>query len=77
MVQFSEALTSARVRHKLSRYDLADASGVSYKHIANLEAGKREPSLPIVIKLHTCLRFPPRVLLALFEDCDRGRTPGG
>ena len=76
MVLFSEALTHARTRHKLSRTDLADASGVSYKHIANLEAGKRRPSIPIVTKLHTCLRFPPRVLLGLFEECERDRTPG-
>lgn len=76
MVLFSEALTHARTRHKLSRYDLADASGVSYKHIANLETGKREPSIPIVTKLHTCLRFPQRVLLGLFEACERDGTPG-
>ena len=75
MVLFSEALTHARTRHKLTRYELADETGVSHKHIANLEGGKRPPSLPIVTKLHKRLRFPQHVLLGLFEACDH--DPGG
>jgi transcriptional regulator with XRE-family HTH domain len=76
-VRFAQALTAARNKSKLTRYDLAGLSGVSYKHIANLEAGKRPPSLPVVTKLHGCLRFPQRVLLGLFEDCHGDNDPGG
>lgn len=72
-----DEVTRARERRKLSKQDLAHATGLSYQHIHNVEVGRRPLTLEVLRKLHTCLRFPQRVLLGLFEDCGRDRTPGG
>lgn len=64
-MSFSDELTRARERFHLSKHALAAESGVSYKHIDNLEAGRRPITLPILHKLHRRLKFPERVLLAV------------
>jgi transcriptional regulator with XRE-family HTH domain len=66
-VLFSDALTQARERARLSKGDLARATGVSYKHIDNMEAGRRPPTLDTVRKLDKRLHFPAKVLLALIR----------
>ena len=67
---FSEELIRAREREHLSKRDLAALSGVSYKHIDNMEAGRRPPTLPIVKKLDKYLHFPTRILVRLIRDPD-------
>lgn len=60
---FSRHLIRAREQQQLSKLQLAAESGVSYKHIANLEADKRPITLDILHKLDKRLHFDTRVLV--------------
>ena len=71
-----DEVTRARERRKLSKHELAHETGLSYQHVHNVEVGHRPLTLNVFRKLHKRLRFPQRVLRAMFEACDRDRTPG-
>jgi len=64
-VLFSQLLIRARQRHCLTKVALAAQCGLSYKHIANLEAGKRPITLDALHRLDKRLHFPNRVMLAI------------
>jgi transcriptional regulator with XRE-family HTH domain len=49
-------IRDARVDQRLSRQDLADASGVSDPALALIEHGEQHPSLSTVAKLASVLR---------------------
>ena len=49
-------IRAARVDQRLSRQDLADASGVSHPVLALIERGEQQPSLSTVAKLASVLR---------------------
>lgn len=64
-----EALEVIRTRSGLSLRQLADLSGVSFRHIRYIEQGQGA-SWPIVLKLATALKILPTALLA-----DPGEAP--
>ena len=76
-VLLGDEVTRARERRKLSKHALAHDTGLSYQHIHNVEVGHRPLTLEVLRKLHKRLRFPQRVLLALFEECEGDGRPGG
>jgi len=46
-----------RVKKGLSRKTLGDMVGVSERHIAFIEAGDREPSLEVALKISSALKM--------------------
>lgn len=70
---FGAEITHARERRKLTKQDLAHATGLSYQHIHNVEVGHRPLTLDVFRKLHKRLKFPQRVLAAFL----RGDPEGG
>jgi transcriptional regulator with XRE-family HTH domain len=66
-VHFSDVLKDTRERAGLSKAALAAATGVSYKHIANLENRSRPITLDILHKLDSRLHFPLRTLGAIIR----------
>lgn len=68
---FNEELTRIRLQRKLTKHELATATGLSYQHIYNLEAGHRALTLTVLRKLDRCLHFPARILVAAV----RGTVP--
>lgn len=75
-MELRDEITRARERRKLTKHDLAHATGLSYQHIHNVEVGHRPLTLEVLRKLHRCLRLPQRVLMRLFEDCSREQGQG-
>lgn len=54
----------------LSRHDLAEISGVNYKHLCNIEAGVKGTRIPTLVRLAVALGI---TLEALF-DTDKDWT---
>lgn len=48
---FGDRLRSRREKKALKRDDVATRCGISYKTLANLEAGRSWPSMPVYISL--------------------------
>lgn len=53
-----EALKALRVRTGLSLRDLAEASGIAYSYIREIEAGAKQPSEHVILALAAGLRVP-------------------
>ncbi len=57
--EFGEMLRQARERRGMSRRDLAEATGLSYPYISQLETGYRMPSAPAMRTLADALGLRP------------------
>jgi transcriptional regulator with XRE-family HTH domain len=56
---------AARNEARMSQRELAAAIGVKASHIAYIEAGRRRPSIPLIIPLSKTLGLDGRELLVL------------
>src|SRR6266545_2322629 len=69
---FFEALGRAikvlRAERGLERKELAEASGVSYPYLSEIENGKKQPSSKAVLALAEALGVAPSDLLAMAEQ---------
>lgn len=63
----SSELVRARLERGLTRKELAERSGVSYRTIARLEKGS-EPSDSVLIRLAAALELPPTTVQDWFRD---------
>jgi transcriptional regulator with XRE-family HTH domain len=65
MKELSYNLKRLRKKRNLKQTDLAEKVGVSSTFIANIEQGKRKPSMEIIQKIVNALQIKPK---ELFED---------
>lgn len=75
MLTLGEMVVAARGRLKMTQDTLAERAGVARAYIANIEAGRRTPSRPVLQSLVTILDLDPRQALA--APVSHGETPGG
>lgn len=59
----AKQLTELREAQNLSKTELGRRCGVSYKHIQQIEAGERNPSVNLIAKLAYGLDVEPRDLM--------------
>lgn len=64
---FNQRLREVRLEKNLRQKDLADALGLTLRAICNYEAGTREPSLQILVKLCKYLDVPSDYLLGITD----------
>ena len=64
---FNEKLREIRLEKGLRQVDVANAMGLTLRAICNYEAGTREPSFDILVKLCNFFDTTPNFLLG-FED---------
>lgn len=62
-----DALVSLRTQRGMTRTDLAEASGLSYPYVAELEKGRKNPSARALAQLASALDVPPLELQAFAE----------
>jgi transcriptional regulator with XRE-family HTH domain len=62
--EFGKYLAEAREAAGLSRYDLAEACGISYPYVSQLETGYRNPSAAVVQALSVALDVDAGEILA-------------
>ncbi len=55
---------TGRAARRLTRANLADASGLSMAYLARLEGAQANPSLEVLTRLATALQLPPHALIA-------------
>jgi transcriptional regulator with XRE-family HTH domain len=63
-------LRLARLQKNLTQRDLAEAAGVPQPTIAAIEAGRRQPSWPLLSRILAAANLEPRVQLAPYDDHD-------
>ena len=68
-------LYSLRIMRGLSRYDIADALGLSYHTIYGWESGKNSPTLRNLVKLCRLFHTTPNDLLGFTEGAGRDGSP--
>ncbi len=69
MERFGEKLRALREGHNLSIRQLAANLGISsHSHIVNLEAGRKKPSLDLILKICDLFAVTPNQLLLDSED---------
>jgi transcriptional regulator with XRE-family HTH domain len=69
MERFGEKLRALRESHNLSIRQLAAKLGISsHSHIVNLEAGRKKPSLDLILKICDLFAVTPNQLLLDSED---------
>lgn len=61
LAHFAETLRATRELRKVRRATLAKSAGISYKALANMEAGHHWPSMPVYIAICRTLQMnkPP------------------
>jgi transcriptional regulator with XRE-family HTH domain len=64
---FNQRLREVRLEKGLRQKDVADALGLTLRAICNYEAGTREPSLQILVKLCKYLDVPSDYLLGITD----------
>lgn len=64
---FKDRLKELRIEKGLRQVDVANAVGVTLRAICNYEAGTREPSLEMLVKLCRFFETDPNYLLG-FSD---------
>ena len=62
---FHTRLKLVRTERGLSRRELADAVGVHYQTIGNIERGEYSPSLDVVLRISAYLELPVEALFSL------------
>lgn len=62
--EFGEFLMGKRKAAGMTRYDLADACGISYPYVSQLETGYRNPSASVVQALSVALSLDAGEVLA-------------
>ena len=60
---FGRVLRSERRARDLSQRELADAAGLSFKHVGEIERGKRFPRLGTIAALEHALELSPGELM--------------
>lgn len=68
-------LVDARKRYNWSQAQVAQAIGMTKSAYANIETGRRAPSLAKALQLQTLLNHPIDYLLAQDSDQDQNTTP--
>ncbi len=68
MNTFADRLRSERISKGLTQKQLANAVGITYNAICNYEAGYREPSIDLIIKLCKVLEISSDYLIGLSND---------
>ncbi len=69
MERFGEKLRALRESHNLSIRQLAAKLEISsHSHIVNLEAGRKKPSLDLILKICDLFAVTPNQLLLDSED---------
>lgn len=63
----SKVVYLARRQQKLSQRDLAEKAGVDRSYISDIERGKRNPSLGVLLQLAESLSLPLSVLILRAE----------
>lgn len=81
--RLSAAMRDARLSAGRTLRDVASSMGISAGHLSQLETGKREPSLTLLLRFSTAVGIPMRTLLeggadqpraVLSSPAERGRT---
>lgn len=64
-IKFAKRLRELRTKRKLTQEDLAERSGLSYRHIQRLESAKNPPPVKIdsIQKIAAALKINPSKLL--------------
>lgn len=82
------AIRVLRTEQGLNRKELAEASGISYPYLSEIEAGKKQPSSKVLLVLAQALGVSPSDFMALAEarvqgegfwttrTAERDRSPG-
>lgn len=69
-----KAIETLRVRRRLSREELARASGISYSYLSEVERGLKRPSTDVLVKLAMAMEMLPSEMLRQIEELSaRGR----
>lgn len=71
---FSRTLRRLRRERDLSQEALADRSGISAKHIGEIERANKEPGIVTVMKLCDGLELPLAEFFARVDERRRGAT---
>lgn len=66
--QIGKNLKAARKQVRLRQVDIAEQSGVAYRHYQDIEAGKVNVSVDTLFRLTKVLKIHPAVLFS-FTDC--------
>jgi transcriptional regulator with XRE-family HTH domain len=61
---FGRALKLVRAERSLSRRDLAEAAGLSYAYVSDIESGRKQPSTRALLALSEALLLKPHELMA-------------
>jgi transcriptional regulator with XRE-family HTH domain len=76
MQQFGEKLRFLREKHRITQAQLAEQVGLAQAYISELEWGKNNPSLSLVIKIADIFGLPTIDMLVRDElDLDAGDDP--
>lgn len=67
MIALGRAIASLRIERGFSRYDLVARTPISYPYIAEIEAGRKEPSYLMLCRLASALEVTAAQLLARGE----------
>ncbi|MEX2574152.1 MAG: helix-turn-helix transcriptional regulator [Balneolaceae bacterium] len=62
---FGRILNERRTEQKISHVELEDRSGITRKHIYNLEKGIHEPTLSVIINLANALDIEPDQMMRM------------
>ena len=77
----ADALAAIRQRSRMTPGQLAEAVNISRPHLVNLEAGKRQASDDLIIRLADALRVPVPAIItnpnAAAPDADDPAEPAG
>ena len=66
-VEFGKWLAKTRAERELTRYELADAVGISYPYVSQLETGYRVPSTTVIMALAKALEVQPGEILTVIH----------
>lgn len=63
LLSVGRTIKAARTLTGMTQASLAGAVGISQNHLSNVEAGKREPGILLLIRLSDALGVPPTTIL--------------
>jgi transcriptional regulator with XRE-family HTH domain len=67
---FGAWVRELRRRRKLSQVDLAARAGISATYLSEIEQGKRNPTLVVVVRLARALDAKPTQLVSRLDDVE-------
>lgn len=72
-MSFGLAVTLLRTAKKMGRKDLAQAAGISYPYMSEIEHDTKDPSVKVLYALSSALGMPASEVMKLGDDIAAGR----